>query len=338
MKKFLHFLFSIKQKDARKIITILGIKFKFSNLKNELSKESFNVNKNNVQILYSYLQNCEDDDLFCLRTNNVIYILSKGCLKLDFKFFQNYIISPGFTLNILEIIKLDKTSILYKEHSERIKNSEFLWKYIERYYYIGHSFISEDKNTNEIYINSSYIKEKNQVKSIYKIQHVPATTKRKYIKGITVGEYIKNKTFKEKFLIIDKLLNYIFSTYKDEQNPEKVSGNLIDCHLYNFLIGEDGLFHFIDFDLKCTESLDRNYCIYFMLYKYDKDLYNKFLSEYRYKDRHKYYEKNFSIYKQPQTQNGKSIITQTHKKLQKKYFSDEGISPKYQIKYKKVKL
>lgn len=115
-------------------------------------------------ILYSYLQNCADDDLFCLRTGNVIYILSKGCLKLDFKFLQNYIISPGFKLNILEIIKLDKDSILYKEHYERIQNLEFLWKYIERYYYIGHSFISEDKNTKEIYINNSYIKEKIKLK------------------------------------------------------------------------------------------------------------------------------------------------------------------------------
>lgn len=289
-------------------------------------------------ILYSYLQNCADDDLFCLRTGNVIYILSKGCLKLDFKFLQNYIISPGFKLNILEIIKLDKDSILYKEHYERIQNSEFLWKYIERYYYIGHSFISEDKNTKEIYINNSYIKEKNQVKSIYKIQHVPATTKRKYIRGITVGEYIKNKSIKEKILIIDKLLNYIFYPYKDEQNPEKVSGDLIDCHLYNFIIGEDSQFHFIDFDLKCTESIDRNYCIYFMLYNYDIDLYKKMLSKYGYNDRHKYYEKNFSIYRQPPIQNGKSIITQHHKRLQQKYFSDEGISQKYKIKYKKVKL
>lgn len=108
--------------------------------------------------------------------------------------------------------------------------------------------------------------------------------------------------------------------------------------MYNFIIGEDSQFHFIDFDLKCTESIDRNYCIYFMLYNYDIDLYKKMLSKYGYNDRHKYYEKNFSIYRQPPIQNGKSIITQHHKRLQQKYFSDEGISQKYKIKYKKVKL
>ena len=338
LNKIFDFIFSKKNYGARTVITVLGLKLKLYDIKRELSGESFNLNKNTIQVLYSQLQSAPDDNLFCLRTNSLIFILHKNCLKLDYKFLQDYIIQQGLSRNILEFIKLDKDSVLYKEHIGRVKNGEFLWKYVERYYYISHSFISEDKSDGGIYINSSYVKEKDMVKSEYKIQHVPQISKRKYIKGITVSDYIKYKSKVEKFLIIDKLLNYIFSTYRDKENPNKVSGDLFDCHLNNFLIAEDGLFHFVDFDLKCTKSLDRGYCIYFMLYKYDIGLYEKFLKRYKLPDKHKYYENHFSIYKQPAKQNGKSIITYEHKKLQRKYFTDEGILPQYSIKYKRVKL
>ena len=336
--KLLDFIYSKKIDGARTVIKVLGIKFKLYDLRYELCHESFNLNKNTIQVLYAHLQNSNEDDLFCLRTHYLTFILHKNCLKLDYKFFQDYIIQQGLSRNILEFIKLDNASFLYQEHINRVKNGEFLWKYVERYYYISHSFISEDKKTGEIYINSSYIKEKDMKKSSYKIQHIPRISKRKYIKGITVGDYIQDKSKAEKFIVVDKLLNYIFSAYRDKENPQKVTGELFDCHLNNFLIAEDGLFHFVDFDLKCTESLDRGYCIYFMLYKYDLELYEKMLKRYRLPDKHKYYANNFSIYKQPLKQNGKNIVTYEHKKLHRKYFTDEGIHPKYHIKYRRVKL
>ena len=336
--KLLDFIYSKKVDGARTIIIVLGIKLKLYDIRKELCGESFNLNKNSVQVLYSHLQNAAEDDLFCLRTHCLLFILHKNCLKLDYKFFQDYIIQQGLRRNILELIKPDKDSVLYKEHIARVQNGEFLWKYTERYYYISHSFISEDRQTGEIYINSNFVPEKDMVQSEYKIRHVPKVSKRKYLRGITVDYYLKNKSRIEKLIVIDKLLNYLFSTYRASDNPEKVSGDLFDCHLSNFLIAEDGQFHFIDFDLKCTVSLDREYCIYFMLYKYDIELYETMLKRYGLKDKHRYYEKHFSIYNQPMKQSGKSIITYEHKKLQRKYFTDEGIRPQYHIKYRKVKL
>ncbi len=335
-KKLLSLIYSRKKSGSRIVTTILGIKVKTYNVKSDLYLESGNLNKNIVQMLYVYLNNCAEDDLFCLRTGHLLFIISKGCLKLDYKFFKDYIITQNMAANIFEFIQLDKNSILYKEHISRLEQGELLWKYAERYYYIANTFISEDKNTKEIYINSSYVTEKNMKKSSYKIQHIPQITKRKYIKGITVKDYIKDKTNREKILIIDKLLNYIFSTYKAADNPQKVSGELFDCHLCNFLICEDGQFHFIDFDLKCTESLDRAFCVYFMLYKDYPGLYQKILKKYNLPDKHTYYEKNFSIYRQPLVQNGKSVISAEHKRLQRKYFGDEGITPQYKIRYRKV--
>ena len=338
LDKLSNFVYSKKIDGARTVITVLGIKLKLYDLRYELSYESYNLNKNTIQVLYAHLQSSNEDDLFCLKTHYLTFVLHKNCLKLDYKFFQDYIIQQGLSRNILEFIKLDKASILYQEHINRVQNGEFLWKYVERYYYISHSFISEDKKTGDIYINSSYVKEKDMVKSEYKIRHIPRISKRKYMRGITVGDYISDKSKVEKFLIVDKLLNYIFTTYRAKDDPEKVSGDLFDCHMNNFIIGEDGMFHFVDFDLKCTENLDRGYCIYFMLYKYDLELYKRMLKRYRLPDRHKYYENNFSIYKQPMKQNGKNIVTYEHKKLHRKYFTDEGIHPQFQIKYKRVKL
>ena len=336
--KLSDFIYKKKTYGARTVITVLGLKFKLYNLRKELCNESFSLNKNTIQMLYGYLYNSHEDDLFCLKTGSIIFIIHKDCLKLDYSFFQNYILPQCNSSSILELSKLDKDSVLYKEHITRVNDGEFLWKYVERYYYISHSFISQDKESGDIYINSSFVPEKDMVKSEYKIRHIPKISKRKYIKGITVGDYIKKKSRLERVVTVDKLLNYIFSAYRDNENPDKVSGKLLDCHLFNFIISEEGLFHFVDFDLECTESLDRAYCIFFMLYKYDIELYELMLKRYGLADRHDYYEKHFSIYRQPMVQNGKDIITAEHKKLQKKYFSDEGTRPQYKVKYKRVKL
>lgn len=336
--KILKNIFSIKTNYARKEIRILGVKLKLFCAKEEIHRQDLLINKNTIQFAYNILFNSEEDDLFCLRAHEIIFIFNKGCLNLKYTFFRDYVLPSGHSENIIEFYKLEPDSILYKEHIDRVKNGEFLWKYVERYYYISHSFISKDSRTGEIYINSSYIKEKIQFRSEYKLHHVPIISKRKYLPGVSVDDYIKNKPFAEQLIVIDKLLNYIFTTYRDKDNPEKVSGDLIDCHMHNFLIGEDGQFHFIDFDLKCDESLDRNYCIYFMLYKYNEEIYYRFLRRYGFKDKHKYYEKHFSIYNQPLKHNGRSIIRREHMKLREKYFSDTGLNEEYKLNYKKIPL
>lgn len=330
-------IFSIEKSGSRKIIKIFGLKIKLLDLKPEIYTLSATSNKNTLALLYNQLNFASDDDLFCLKSGNLLFIIHKGCLNLDYKFFKDYVLPSGFQHNFIELIKLDKASVLYKEHIPRVTLGEFLWKYVERYYFIAHSFISMDGEGN-VFINSSYVPEENQVKSSFKIQHVPLVSKRKYINGITVAQYLEGKTLDEKFVIVDKLLNYLFSTYKDQLDPDKISGNLFDCHLNNFLIGEDGQFHFIDFDLKCTEALDKGYCIYFMLYKYNIDLYKRMLDAYGLEDKNAYYANNFSIYKQPSVQNGKSIITKEHVELQKKYFGDLGLRPNFELNYQKVDI
>ena len=166
--KLSDFIYKKKTYGARTVITILGLKFKLYNLRKELCNESFSLNKNTIQMLYGYLYNSHEDDLFCLKTGSIIFIIHKDCLKLDYSFFQNYILPQSNSSSILELLKLDKDSVLYKEHITRVNDGEFLWKYVERYYYISHSFISQDKESGDIYINSSFVPEKDMVKSEYK--------------------------------------------------------------------------------------------------------------------------------------------------------------------------
>ena len=335
LRSITNFLYKKEIRELKKVITVLGIKFKTHDVRGILQRWGGCLNKNTVQVLYKNLRDSSDEDLYCLRAYNLTFVLHKGCLNLDYNFFQDYIVTFGYSGNLLELIKLDKTSFLYREHIDRVNNGEFLWKYTERDFYIAHSFVSKDKVSGKIYIHSSYVKETNLAKNTGKIRHVPQMSKRRYIRGITAGDYIKSRPFEEQVVIADKLLNYIFSTFQAEDDPAKVSGSLLDCHLYNFVIGTDGLFYFVDFDLKCTESLDRNYCIYFMLYGYNRELYRKILEMYGYEDRHKYYEKEFSIFKQPENRSVRRTATSEHRELYQKYFGDCGIIPEYTITYEK---
>ena len=332
IRNFLDCIFSIdnqKGEDARKVITLLGIKVKLKDLKTDIYRRTVILNRNTLQILYNQLPLSAEDDLFCLRAKDIIFIFNKGVLNLDYRFFQDYVVLYGFSTDILELIKLEKTSVLYKEHIDRLKNGEFCWKYVDRNYYIGHAFISQQDG--DIYIHSSYVKEKDMPCNESAIRHVPAETKRKYIKGVTVGDYLKNKPEDFKVNVILKLLDYVFKTYADGNNREKVSGRLLDCHLYNFILGDDGKFYFVDFDLESTKSLDRAYCIFFMLYYYDSKLYKLILEKFGYQDKHNYYEKHFVKPKNNPKIKTKLVQSEEHRKLLQKFFTDSGILAQYEI-------
>lgn len=323
-------LFSVETQNSRKIIKILGIKFKIFDFKPELCRQAALANKNLLQLVWAQLKNSNEDELFCLKNNCLVFVFNKNCLELDYKFFQDYILPFGYADKPLELIILDKKSILYKEHIERLQKGEFCWKYIDRDYFIGHTFISKDRITGEIYIISANLNNAEMPQDNSKIRHLSLNSKRKYIKGLTVGEYLRNKTFDVQFEIVNKLLENIFDIYRDTQEPNKVSGKLFDCHLYNFLIGEDGLFHFIDFDLECTESLERSYCIYYMLYFYNRELYYKMLKHHNCKDNSDYYQQHFVKAKQQKVAATKTVLEE-YANLKRKYFTEAGTEAVYEI-------
>lgn len=331
-RNFLDWIFSINSDigdSSRKVITFLGLKIKLYDMKRELLRRTVVANRNTLFLLYNQLPIANEEDLFYLRTKDIIFIFNKGVLNLDYNFFQDYVALFGFSNNILELIKLEKTSALYQEHINRIKNGEFLWKYVNRNFYIGHSYISCDNG--EIFIHSSYVKENNVREDSSNIRHVLRESKRKYIKGITVGDYLKNKPLEFQIEVVSKLLNYVFETFSDDKNPENVSGKLLDCHLYNFILGADGKFYFVDFDLESRQSLDRGYIIFFMLYYYNQELYQTLLQKFGYEDKHGYYQKNFVKPKNKSVPDKHFVASEEHRKLLQKYFTDAGILPEYKI-------
>lgn len=330
MAGILNKLFSIETQNSRKIIKILGIKFNILNLKPELSRQTIIANKNLLQLVYAQLKNSQEDELFYLKNECLVFIFNKNCLELDFKFFQDYILPFGYAGKILEFAILDKNSILYKEHIKRVEDGEFCWKYIDRDYFIGHTFISKDKVSGDVYINSTNLNTVDIPQNNSKIRHLAINSKRKYIKGLTVGEYLKNKSFDVQFAIVNKLLDNVFETYKDSKEPNKISGKLFDCHLYNFLVSEDGKFHFIDFDLECTESLEKSYCIYYMLYFYNRELYHKMLNHYNCKDNSDYYQEHYVKAKQQKVTVTKANVEE-YTSLKRKYFTDAGTEAVYEI-------
>jgi len=296
----LKFIFSIEKINKPNklpfvVYTIFGIKFKFIRIKeNDLRNivKCSQVNRTIVNLLHLCLQNAKDDDLFFLRNDKISFVISKKVLNLDFEFYRRFINSPNNA--IMELTILNKASSFYQEHMNGYKNNEFLWKYQDRGHIITKTALSYENN--ELYISTSCIEQSEKIKDTSKMHFSTKSVKRKYIEGEIVLKYILDYDFETRCKIIKRLLNYIFNELKDENNPKKVSGTYCDCHLGNFIVDKNEQFHFIDFDFECDESIDRNYCIYYMLYDYDKNIYKKMLEEFNFKDEHKYYKKLHSNY------------------------------------------
>ena len=334
-------IFSIKYHKGNdyfthKILTILGIKLKFKQLiKNdiELICQNSSVVKNTYQLfILNMLQNASDEDLYCLKNEYFCIIIHKNSFQTDLKFLINFIF-VNFLQADLTLTKLNKNTDLYKEHIKRLQNNEFLWKYCDRQYIIMHTFIQKDVETGNIIVNTAPVRENEYVKNSSKFQYLMQPIKREFVKGITLREYFDALNDWEKIKIADKVLNWLFTQYKSETNPKKVMGKYWDCHLYNIIVGDDNLLHFIDFDITCVEDIDRDFCIYKMFFDYNKKIYYEMLKCYKCKDRHKFYMNYYAL---PTLET--ELQSKEHKDLIKKYFQKENCAESYKINYEKQEI
>ena len=256
---------------SQKVITILGIKITFVSPKIEDVFECIEkrltkaraINKNFLYLIYSFLKETSDKNLFCLRNNVVCFIFNNHILNWNFHDFCEYIMNNvGSDGYILDFENLPEDSALYKEHIKRLYNNEFLWKYLDRGNIIRHTFLSFDEN-NSVYINEavlddSFSKQSNQ-NEYFKIEN----SKRLYISGKSVKECLKNKTFKEKEQLLKNLIDHIFETYSTDNNM--IDGIMLDCNCSNFVIDDNNKFHFIDKDYVSKEPIDKEYVIRYVL-------------------------------------------------------------------------
>ena len=316
-----------------KIINLFGIKLKFKKI-NKFDIEQIIINSSilkAVNFLFC-LSNSAEDDLFSISNEAICIIVHKNCIQADIKFIIDFIIN-AFWGNLFIINKLNKDSFLYKEHIERVKNNEYIWKYADRKYLIAYTYLKKDSETNEFTIIKSSIPESQYAENNTKLQYLTDTIQHKFIEGITLKEYFDKQNFKKQIEIADKVLNWLFTEFKSENNPLKVSGKVFDCHLCNIILGADSKLHFIDFDVIYLEDLERSFCIYKMFFDYNEKVYYEMLKRYKCKDKHKLYSKMFEL---PVFDDNN--LSECHKELVKKYFINSEIPQSYTLNYEKKEI
>lgn len=263
----------------RKIINIFGIKISYLKEKNgnqiNKCKEKiperliYKFNCNMVNIVFSIISNADLNDLYCMRNNTVCYIFNKNVLKFGYNNFCDFILNSRYSLKtLLSFEKLDNNSNMYKEHISRAKNNEFLWKYMIRNT-ILHKFISFDEK-NQIFINEKilfdeYYEDENNKSLLFRAKN----SKRLFIQGTAVKNYLEDKPTDIKIQVIIKLIDYIFQTYGVGENM--IDGSLYDCHLNNFIIDSKQNFHFIDDEYISPKPVSKEHVIQYILKYYNNN-------------------------------------------------------------------
>lgn len=252
---------------------IAQLRAELDDFKKKLEKEnkeqilSGNLNMINL-LFYDFV----DDDLLYIQSKRCLMIFKKNILSKYDRFLKDYILNHSVGYDTFKFGILEKFCELYNEHIDGFNNGEVLYKYAHRGGLINRSILRY-KNE-DLYVENSYLGIQNYIpynSIIYADQ--PA---RKIVEGITVGDFIVNKSIEVRRKVYIDMFNYAFNKYA-VSNPDFVSGELLDCHVYNFIINDEG-FHFIDTDVISEQDISKNMCLAYALnyddYKYMIDIYN----------------------------------------------------------------
>jgi len=262
--------FSIRLKFIREkltiIIKIFGIKIKVSfpidfdiKIDNHIT---YTQNVSLVTNLIYTLKLAEDNEIFCLKNDIVCFIFNKNVLKWGADNFKEFVYNSFFALqkNPLEFRVLDENTLIYKEHAKRSMNNEFLWKY--KLYSIDtvlHKFLSFDDNNNYWIHDKVFTDNKQYCKELSFIQN---ESKRKFIKGKTFSKYIMDLPYEEKKKETIRLVQFLLDNFTVEDN--KLDSVLIDCHVNNIIVDDNGDFHYIDIDVKSEQPLNKESVINYL--------------------------------------------------------------------------
>ena len=250
-------------KFTKKTIKFLGLSISYdapqmSDVFAEFENKFRHQNANTIFMLYNiFLKNASSDDLFCLRNNEGCFIFNNKVLDFGYKNFRDIILNCYLAkCDALELSNLDKESVLYKEHIVRLNNNEFLWKY-RNIGFVQHQFLSYDENG--YYVNETIIGDKTTYDVKNNCYFQAKTQKRQFYDGVTLGEYLDNKSYDEQKEILIKLAEHIFATYSVEKGM--ISGKLYDCYEMNFICGKDGKFYFIDDNYISKNPISKEYVL-----------------------------------------------------------------------------
>lgn len=240
---------------------------------------SANLLKNNPEVFLFLLA---DNETLCyiMVPNNVLFIFKKKSLLNNAKFIKDYMLDTISHHKDWKVMLgiLDKNCVLYQEHIKSFDNHTILYKYINRHGLINKSVITEENG--ELYVENQYLGIENyhsDNKIIYANQE-----KRKILDGITVEEYIKDKSQTDTYIILRNMYDSLFEQYpSSDGDREKVSGILLDLHTENVIINNEG-FHYIDKDVVYGDNLNKSMVLCRRLGK--SWLYENLIEYYKLKD------------------------------------------------------
>ena len=225
--------------------------------------------------------NNNDDNLFYIQTPSCLLLFSKKAFRHNCIFIQDYFYSILSYLNKPSFKIMSPDCSLYKEHIDKFKSDNvLLYKYLWRGGLVYRTIISKDADGSDLYLETSYLGLDNyQADNGRKYLNTP---RRKIVKGITVYNYLKNKTDEDQKKILKDFFDWLFETYQYPNDKDKLDGRMVDCNLSNFLIKGKN-FVPIDIEFEMEDGLSKDLCLWYALgrkevasphYGYFLDVYN----------------------------------------------------------------
>ena len=290
---------------------------------NKLEKKNSLLVDNSISLLSI---DTDMSSLYYIMTDRLLFIFSVKSLSVNPDFMQDFLFNYLKKRSRWSFGKLNTSCFLYREHYQSFEeNGVILCKYLARGGLINKSIITKDDKTDELYTESQYIG-KEQDSPEFKDGNIVYADqpKRKILKGVTVNKYMSNKSAILRRLIFRNVFDYLFNTYPAESGDKtKVSGVLLDAHMDNIIVNEDG-FHFIDKDVICSSELSKSQ----ILYRNFKDSpnYRYFLDYYGLNDESEEYLKSYPL-EHRDTEKMRELKVK-NASLLKKYFTEAGLTPR----------
>ena len=283
---------------VKTVFTVFGIKIKIKNYIETLKKRCENLeNSFNENLINIFLELVNKDDLYFIQSGSARWIFSGKIKDVNRIFISDYLgKSSVFRLDLPRFKRLDKTCPLYNECKEELKDGKFLLRYKNYHGTINKTVLSVDAN-GDIYKETKILgAENNDPQNGLIVAEEP---KRKIIDGVVLSELLYYKSADEIYEKLVALYDWMFSTFQDRNDKDKLSGLSPDCHFNNYLVS-DGKFYIIDNEILSVSPVGKDYYLtqikreeFARLTNKDRDLiYRKLLNRYGCEDEFDFYNKN----------------------------------------------
>jgi hypothetical protein len=296
----MHLGFSIEKKNCngveQKIIKFLGVKVGYKRywkaFKNVIPlSNSEKINSNFFNLLF--IMEAKNNDLVYIKTQHSLFVFPKFVLSIEDEFIKNFLFRHAYTQQFFEFSLLNKASKLYKIHENLFNDGNLIYKYIDRNNGLIACSIISQNSKGEFYCEQSYLGKENYIPSEICYMDVP---KRKIVKGEIVGNYVLGMTEDERYLFLCRFFEWLFRQYESPSDKNKVQGVVLDCHLHNFIVNEEG-FHFIDRDVAVGQDLDKAFCLDYCCCCHGfTELYHKLIAYFGLEDKRREFHKKRSNY------------------------------------------